>query len=179
MLGYKVASIRSGVHQSTRTQTIERCDDPTSNIDLVVASLKVSAVGVNIQRGCSSMLIVEHRGCAPDLLQAIGRLHRLGQPRPQEIIILTLDASFDMYLQYKMANRFIPSVVASSNIQVPTGHPNPDGYLVSVAETVIANLFGQRESRLKTGNVRVPFSYLKYPPGARLPRDVQDSLTGK
>ncbi|KKY27866.1 hypothetical protein UCRPC4_g00846 [Phaeomoniella chlamydospora] len=102
----------------------------------------------------------------------------VGQPREQEIVLLTVDASFDMYLQYKMANRFIPNVIAASDITVPAGVANVDEYLVDQADKIIQDLFGQRDSRLKAGNAKEPFSFVRYPPGSQIPKAVRDTLTG-
>jgi SNF2 family DNA or RNA helicase len=84
-------SLRAAMTSSERTTVINRFNDPNDTCDLLVVSARSFGQGVNLQRCCAKLVIIDLAENINSILQMIGRLHRLGQSKIQEIFILTLD----------------------------------------------------------------------------------------
>ena len=138
---------------------------------------------MNIQHGINNAIFLELPNTLADLLQAVGRIHRLGSRLPQDIKVLTLDGSFEMIQQYRLWNKYVPYLVTRSP-PIPAdvreqGNEACQKYLHDWADLRLQILLGTRGSRLICGNPETPlFSFEKFPPGKPLPEGVKKRLTG-
>jgi len=82
-------------------------NDPKTDIQILVTTYRTCAVGVNLHRACSDIVMVEPAINANTVLQAIGRVHRLGQTKEQTIRILFVDQSFNRRVEYNQAKKMI------------------------------------------------------------------------
>jgi E3 ubiquitin-protein ligase SHPRH len=70
-------------------------NDATFKVDCLVTSYRTCSVGVNLHKACTDVVLMEPAISANVSLQAIGRVHRIGQTKPQEIHILFSDHTFN------------------------------------------------------------------------------------
>ncbi|QSZ32510.1 hypothetical protein DSL72_002088 [Monilinia vaccinii-corymbosi] len=138
LLGFKVISILSSHTTENRRRAIELFNDPKHDVDVILIGFRIGSYVLNFHGACSKMLICEYPSSIDVLLQVFGRLHRLGQKKIQEIIILFLEDSFDAKIRSDMAGKFISKLVAECEF---------DGVdkdkMVEEARTVLAQLLGE------------------------------------
>lgn len=105
-------------------------------------------------------------------LQAIGRLHRIGQGRIQRVTILTVDHSYDQVLQAKATTKMLDQIAGEAAVR-EIGEP-PEAVFADVvtaaekdqaiaewknervmsqAEEFVRQMLGQRRSRRQWGNI--------------------------
>lgn len=76
---------------SDRAAVIHRFNDPDDVCDVLVVSARSFSQGVNLQRCCSKLVIIDVAENVNVTIQMIGRIHRLGQGKIQEVVIVTVD----------------------------------------------------------------------------------------
>ena len=96
-----------------RNATVAEFNDPDKRIDALVCSLRTSAHGLNFQNACHRLVHMEVPSAMGTLHQANGRLHRLGQKHKQHMHILTTDATYDMFLQHRLAAKYLPELMGT------------------------------------------------------------------
>lgn len=106
-----------------------------------------------------------------DFVQIIGRVHRVGSSKPQTVDIVTLDGTYDMFMQYRVANKSLSFICGTADIPLPAGHENWSeedltDYMYTEADKLVQRILGQRCSRLRCGYLDVPFSFEECPPDA-------------
>jgi hypothetical protein len=74
---------------------------------------------------------------------AIGRIHRLGQERVQDIYIITVDHSYDQILQAKAAKKMVAQLAGESR------HEGTPEEKQASAEDLVTRILGQRCSRVE------------------------------
>ena len=170
LLNFEVRSIRSAHAVSQRVATIAEFNDSNKRVDALVCSFRTSAFGLNIQTNCHRVVHVEVPGAMSTLHQANGRVHRLGQTQRQDIRILTLDGSYDMYLQYKLTEKYLPQLMGSveiPNIPQRRALETPQEMAQwdqAYGGFLVARMLGQRCSRMKCGGTDKPYSFEENPP---------------
>ncbi|TGO18443.1 hypothetical protein BTUL_0010g01140 [Botrytis tulipae] len=112
LLGFKVMSILSAHKAEDRRKAIEAFNDPKHDVDVMLIGFRIGGYGLNFHHACSKMIIAEYPTSIDILLHVFGRLHRLGQKKVQEIIILFLENSFDGWIRNKMSEKFVNKLVA-------------------------------------------------------------------
>jgi len=107
LAGYKVRCIRAQMDQSARAQVISEFNDSDNDIDVLISSLQLSSQGLNLQKCCHDMLVIEIPPTINHLLQLIARLHRMGQKNEVNITILYQQSSFDEYTVARATRKFV------------------------------------------------------------------------
>ena len=106
------------------------------------------------------------------MLQAIGRLHRIGQSRVQRITILTVDHTYDQVLQAKATVKMLDQISEEANMEeveeppiealgdaITEGEKTKaisdfkNAIVTGQAEELVRKMLGQRTSRKDWGNV--------------------------
>ncbi|HEY0206645.1 MAG TPA: SNF2-related protein [Acetobacteraceae bacterium] len=116
MANFKVISIRSQNTAAEREEAVEDFNDPSHESQALVTSYLTTATSVNLQRGCCDVIFVDIAANANTALQAIGRVFRIGQPRPQQIWILVLDHSYDQVSQARAAVKMIGQIAGGGDM---------------------------------------------------------------
>ena len=80
-LGFKIAGIRAEHKTAERDDIVDGFDDKTSNLQILVTSLRISATALNLQNGCSDVIFIDAPSNAQSALKAGGRELRIGQRR--------------------------------------------------------------------------------------------------
>lgn len=70
-------------------------------------SYACGGVGLNLHRDCTTLILVEPAINVNTTVQAIGRLHRLGQKSKQQIFILSFKHSWDRYIEHNAAKKMV------------------------------------------------------------------------
>jgi len=115
-VGVPVLSIRAAHSRMQRSVTQELFNNPATVSHVLVTSLKCGATSMNLQKNCSSMVFLEVPDSANVTSQAIGRVHRIGQPKQQEIFIVTKNHSYDQKLQAHAAQKMYGQIAGQSDL---------------------------------------------------------------
>lgn len=92
---------------------------------VLICNIKANAFGVNLQGACH-VLIFTCPDSIGQLIQVIGRVHRIGQKHPQKIWLLTNLTSYDNWLQAS----------AATDVDLRLTHRKPIGiWTVSSSQT--------------------------------------------
>ena len=75
---------------------------------------------MNLQKNCSSVVFLEVPDSSNVTAQAIGRVHRIGQLKQQNIYIVTKNHSYDQKLQSNAASKMYGQIAGQSNISCTT-----------------------------------------------------------
>lgn len=117
LLGFDYVSIRSEKTMKLRQEAVATFCDPESRCDVSVCSFACGGFGLNFQLATAFMVHVEFPYNVSTMLQANGRLHRLGQKFEQEIFILCLDSSYDRFMLARISSKYFPEMIA--NLAIP------------------------------------------------------------
>jgi hypothetical protein len=118
IIGIDTLSIRSSHSRQQRSETLSHFNNPAHKRQVLVTSLKCGATSMNIQKNCSTVLFMEVPESANIAAQAIGRVHRLGQPLIQQIYIATTNHTYDQYQQSRAAKKMYSQLAGQSNLEV-------------------------------------------------------------
>lgn len=92
-------SLRSNLDASERKKIIDDFNNPQGRLHAILLNIKSSCSGLNLHFNCSDIIICCVADNVNQVLQALGRVHRIGQRLPQRIWIITLNHSYDQILQ--------------------------------------------------------------------------------
>ena len=98
LLGFNVVGVRAQHKIAERDNIVDSFNDWTSNLQILVTSLRISATALNLQSGCSDVIFINTPSNAQSALQAGNRVSRIGQRRICHMYVLTLDHSYDQTL---------------------------------------------------------------------------------
>ncbi|KAF9893927.1 hypothetical protein FE257_008898 [Aspergillus nanangensis] len=111
LLGVSFSVIVSTVPTYRRTEKFEKFK--TSNMKVLLTTYYYAALGINLQTGCSNMIIAESPENLNTIFQAIGRIHRLGQQQPQRVWVLFQEHTIDRYAWFNNTRKALPAVSAT------------------------------------------------------------------
>lgn len=87
-------------------------------------------------------------------MQGNGRVHRMNQKEIQDIVILVMDESYDLILQSRLTQKFLPQIAGQASLKVderigtlPIEVSGPDSRAALIkaqAQNLFCNLFKQR-----------------------------------
>src|SRR2546430_583764 len=109
-LGMDVEVIRSQMDQEARAMAINRFNDPSSGCQILLTTFSCAASGLNLHEACYNVVVLEAPLNISTLLQAIGRVHRLGQLFPQKIWVLFCEHTFNRYIEWNNTRKFLPQL---------------------------------------------------------------------
>lgn len=131
-------SILANHKAEDRRRTIELFNDPNHDVDVLLTGFRIGSYGINFHHACCKMIIVEYPTSIDILLHVFGRIHRLGQTKVQEIVILFLEGSFDVWVRTTMTEKFLSKLVAEGNFTT-----DDEKEMVKEAHKLIAELLGE------------------------------------
>jgi Helicase conserved C-terminal domain len=117
-IGFNTVSLRSSMDAGERAATIDRFNDPNSDIDVLTTSFGTSSFGLNLQYSCNNLIIMAVAQNVNLILQIIGRIHRLGQTKIQRVWIVTLCRSYDNFLQWDQTNKMVAQLAGEADVEV-------------------------------------------------------------
>ncbi|KAL7907902.1 P-loop containing nucleoside triphosphate hydrolase protein [Trichoderma velutinum] len=143
--------------QAERDQAVEAFNNPASPYTCLVTSLQLLAFGVGFHRACHRGLILEYPMNHAILLQAQGRLWRIGQQHDVQWKILYSRNSFDCYIESRNLEKYSTTLAAEGNID-----PKIRGEArIICAFEIMRRHLGQACSRYS--RARVPWSEMDSP----------------
>src|SRR5947207_11947939 len=101
---------------SEKAKTTDRFDDRNDACPVLVCTFRSTAFGVNLQRGCAKLVMMGMPENINTLLQTIGRIDRLGQPRIQEVWVLGVDHTYDQILQASAVKKMVIQMLGESEV---------------------------------------------------------------
>jgi superfamily II DNA/RNA helicase len=126
-LGIDYLAVTAGMSAAEKAKTTDKFDDINDACPIMVCTFRSTAFGVNLQRGCSKLVMMGMPENINTLLQTIGRIHRLGQQRVQEVWILGTDHSYDQILQASAVKKMVIQMLGESEVtqlQTSQGYRN-------------------------------------------------------
>ncbi|KAL5085555.1 hypothetical protein Trisim1_010169 [Trichoderma cf. simile WF8] len=102
--------------QTERDHAVEAFNNPATPYTCLVTSLQLSAFGVNLHKACHRGLILEQPINQAILLQAQGRLWRIGQKHDVHWKLLYTRDSFDCYIESRNLEKYATTLAAESGI---------------------------------------------------------------
>jgi len=115
-VGVPVLSIRAAHSRMQRAMTQEQFNHLATVGHVLVTSLKCGATSMNLQKNCRSIVFLEVPESANVTAQAIGRVHRIGQTKRQDIYIVSKNHSYDQKLQAIAAQKMYGQIAGQSNL---------------------------------------------------------------
>jgi len=116
-LGIDCMSVNSGMSAAEKARVTDRFDDVSDPCPVLVCTFRGTAFGINLQRGCSKLLMMGFPENINTLLQTIGRIHRLGQHKVQEIWVLGTDHTYDQMLQAKAVKKMVVQMLGEADLE--------------------------------------------------------------
>ncbi|XXG99542.1 hypothetical protein Hte_005881 [Hypoxylon texense] len=143
IFGWNVSSIRADLTVLERNKIVNEFNDPDSEVDVLLASMDLSAFGLDLHECCHKGIIVQWPWSANHLLQILGRLPRIGQKRYVEWVIYTMPGTLYDRMQTIIWSKYIRQLAVESRI-----HENVRGVLADIASyTLLFNLFSMPHHR--------------------------------
>jgi hypothetical protein len=102
--------------QQEREKAVADFNDPTSPFDCLVTSMQLSAHGVNFHKACHHGVLVENGNNTSSVLQAMGRLWRLGQEFDVEWERLFVSGTFDDAIEDRNLRKYATTLAAEAGI---------------------------------------------------------------
>ncbi|KAF3764206.1 hypothetical protein M406DRAFT_71231 [Cryphonectria parasitica EP155] len=99
--------------RTTRSQILDKFNNPQVRVDFLLSTMRILGHGVELHSDCSDMVIFEMPNNIPIMLTAIGRIHRTGQRRSQDVSFLTLAKSYDDYTFHRQYRKYAISLLAT------------------------------------------------------------------
>ena len=117
-LGYNVIGIRSAHKMKDCESALDAFKNQDNPVDVLVTSIRLMATGVNLQYDCSDMIFAD---CPQSALLAIhcgGRILRMGQRRICNLYVLTVDHSYDKFMQANRCNKMLGIIAGQGKMKV-------------------------------------------------------------
>jgi SNF2 family DNA or RNA helicase len=104
--------------QSEKDVMLRQFNDPEHPVQFLVVNSRSTAVGVNLQGACHKMLILEMTDNINTVMQAIGRIHRIGQDQVQFIWLVCQLYTYDQNIFTNATAKMLAQVAGES--EMPT-----------------------------------------------------------
>ncbi|EFR05557.1 hypothetical protein MGYG_08572 [Nannizzia gypsea CBS 118893] len=114
LLEFKALVIHAGMDADEREQAARNFNDPAHDCQVLLTTYACGGVGLNLHGDCNTVILVEPALNVNTIIQAIGRLHRLGQQQEQEVFILFLQHSWDRFIEHNSAKKMVGQIVADN-----------------------------------------------------------------
>ena len=116
LLGIEYLELKAGQTLNEKEEIIGAFNDPDHPARVCIASFKTTAVGVNLHRACHKICMMGFPSSLAVFFQAVGRAHRLGQLKDQQIWVIGVDHSYDMYQQGTISQKFKGEVLGQATL---------------------------------------------------------------
>lgn len=116
MFGWRVMDIRSHHNSNERNRIIQDFNDPTSDVDIFISSVELSAYGINLHKSCCKGILVQWPWSCNHLMQVLGRLPRIGQQRPVQWVIYNVAGTMYDRMQTIVWTKYVPQLGVESTI---------------------------------------------------------------
>jgi hypothetical protein len=100
-----------------KARVTDRFDDESDPCPILIYIFRGTAFGINLQRGCNKLLIMGFPENINTLLQIIGRIHRLGQQKIQEIWVVGTNHTYDQILQVKAVKKMVVQILGETDLE--------------------------------------------------------------
>jgi hypothetical protein len=160
VLCFKTLGLRAGMSLGERAHTAARFNDPADDGQILVVTYATCSVGLNLHGSCSDMVMVEVAMSANTVLQAIGRIHRLGQSNEQRVWILSGTNTFDRFVEYNQAKKMIGQIIgmghsafadldlSRDSCEENETESSVTAVLINRADVFLQQMLGQSSTRL-------------------------------
>lgn len=121
-IGLRPGTIRSTHTTREREDAQQEFTNPDSDMDIFVLNMAVNVAGLNLQHCCHKGYITQFTWNVATLLQAMGRITRVGQKQEVEWRILRVNSSYYDVQEDKMCQKFAEVVRNEAHMPDYLGH---------------------------------------------------------
>lgn len=104
--GFNFLSVDSSLVSAARAQVFADFSDPTKSYEFIIVPMSIGGTSIELQNDCHRAIIFELPESFPITSNAIGRIHRVGQKHEQEVLILTVEDSYDDFTLWRMFRKY-------------------------------------------------------------------------
>ncbi|KAI9775006.1 MAG: hypothetical protein M1839_001606 [Geoglossum umbratile] len=140
-------AIRASTKADNRTSIMRYFNDANHPTLVLLTMFRTCSLGINLQRACHRMVVLEPARNLNTLLHAIGRINRVGQAERQTVTILFCENTFNRWQEYIATEKFMAQL---------TGSLSADDNGTKVTEQTVMDLLGQPQPRLPMGDMQLP-----------------------
>ncbi len=114
-LGYRFLCLKATQTQDERAKVLERFNDPSSDIMILLMTTSLGSVSLNLQGAASRIIVMEIPVSFYVLVQVLGRIYRIGQRQEQFLYLLYTEDTYDQIAIHKMFVKIVPSLAGEGN----------------------------------------------------------------
>lgn len=111
-LGIRWLLIHSGMTHEERAEAARKFNDSRAEVDILVTTYACASQGLNLHHCCSNVVLFEPARNINTEIQAMNRIHRIGQTKKQKIWILFMQHTYDRYRQYTNTSKMVRQIAA-------------------------------------------------------------------
>lgn len=111
-LGLKYVTIAGGSRMADRSDAVAKFTDRRSACTVLLTTYNCGALGLNLHTHCSRLVLMEPSLNFNAEFQAIGRVHRLGQRKPQKVWRLFQDHTISRWIEWNNQRKILPQLAA-------------------------------------------------------------------
>lgn len=138
--GFNFLSVDSSLAPAAREEVFADFSDPMKSYDFIIVPMSIGGTSIELQNDCHRAIIFELPESFPTTLNAIGRIHRVGQEHEQEVLILTTEDSYDDFTLWRMFRKYSKELCGKEGfVEVADGMTWPAGFDDLVAEVTGAS----------------------------------------
>ncbi|KAK7893822.1 hypothetical protein LTR67_006523 [Exophiala xenobiotica] len=98
---YHAAFMDSNVDETTKAKMVADFNDENSDLEVLITTYRIGAQAVDLQAHCSTVILFEPGVNTNMEIQAIGRIRRPGQQKPQTVYRFYVENTFNRYQELK------------------------------------------------------------------------------
>ncbi|KAH8422486.1 uncharacterized protein LDX57_000239 [Aspergillus melleus] len=158
-LGIGFSAIRLGTRANAKFKISADFTNRGSSDRVLLSTFQCTSQGLNLHRCCSRIIVLQTPRNLSTLVQAIGRVHRLGQTEEQKAWILFQDHTIQRWAEYSLTRKALPALIAEIEARIEgfqgqeaSAGKEREGMIMTMAADEICRMLGQSESRLKYNN---------------------------
>jgi SNF2 family DNA or RNA helicase len=114
LLEINFMAIRASTRPDDRVRITRQFNNKNNSTLVLLTTFRMCSLGINLQSSCHQMVVLETARNINTLLQAIGRIHGIGQTRQQYVKILFCDHTFNRWQEYMCTKKFMAQLSGSN-----------------------------------------------------------------
>ncbi|PQE19595.1 dead-like helicase protein [Rutstroemia sp. NJR-2017a WRK4] len=113
MMGWKTMPLASFHTSEQRRKILAKFNDPACEVDILLVGFRIGPYGLNFHGCCLKIIIMEY----PIIAARIWSNSSLWRKEGQEIVIIFMEESFDVYVRSNMATKFVSKLAAEGEFR--------------------------------------------------------------
>ena len=111
-LSIDFATVKADLSPDPRSEEIAKFTNKDSTCKVLVTTYNLGATGLNMHAEYTSVVCLESPTNFSAFLQAVGRVHRLGQSTLQKVWFLVQDSTIQRWSEFNNTVKILPQIAA-------------------------------------------------------------------